>query len=446
MRISGRLALGLGMALTMSALDGARAADTPALTAAYNASGLSLLEQLSGKASNVALSPLSIGTAMAMALSGARSDTATEMAKGLHQSLAAADMADANAALMATLNSYDKSVAAPKCPPTYRGANGRCETDLPPEGRCPPSTQRDADACVLRGSVPPSVRLLTANALMLPGRGDLVAADYAALLADKYGAEVLHNVSLDDVDSWVRRKTEGKIDQILDKLDEASAAVILNAVYFKGKWATTFAKSATQEQPFHLARGGNAMVPTMRRVGHYALAERRGYRAIRLPYEVGAIGMVVLLPNDIDGLAGLRLDGAEWTALRADLHSGADKMVDLTLPRFKTHFGTDLVQAFRAEGINRAFDLKLADFSGISGRPPAQEPLAISAIAHRAVVDVMEDGTEAAAATAIAVVTAAVHQQPETPVPFHVDRPFLFAVVDDATDAMLFLGRINDPR
>jgi serpin B len=449
MRISGRLVLGLGMALAMSVLDGAGAADTSALTAAYNASGLSLLKQLSGKGGgNIVLSPLSIGTAMAMALSGARGDTAAEMAKGLQQSLAAGDMEAANAALMSTLHSYDKSAAAPKCPSTYRVNNGRCEAALPPEGRCPPYARRDGDSCVLSGSTAPSVRLLTANALMLPGRGDLVAPDYAALAADKYGADVLRNVSLGDVNGWVKRKTEGKIERILDKLDEASAAVILNAVYFKGKWASTFAKSGTQEQAFNLARGGEAMVPMMRRVGHYALAERGSYRAIRLPYEVGAIGMVVLLPNEINGLdAETRaLDASEWTALLADLRPGADKLVDLTLPRFKAHFGADLVAPFHAEGIGRAFDLKLADFSGISGRPPAQVPLAIGAIAHRAVVDVMEDGTEAAAATAIAVVAAAVHQQPEMPVPFRVDHPFQFAIVDDATGAMLFLGRVNDPR
>jgi serpin B len=186
----------------------------------------------------------------------------------------------------------------------------------------------------------------------------------------------------------------------------------------------------------------------MRRVGHYALAERSGYRAIRLPYEVGAIGMVVLLPNEINGLDAVTrgLDTSAWTALLADLRPGADKLVDLTLPRFKAHFGADLVAPFHAEGISRAFDLKLADFSGISGRPPAQVPLAIGAIVHRAVVDVMEDGTEAAAATAIAIVGAAAHQPPEMPVSLRVDHPFLFAIVDDATGVMLFLGRVNDPR
>ncbi len=460
MRISGRTgiapgtALGLALVLApMLAPCGAAAQDgVPALAAAYDASGLSLLQQLSAKdgAKDVVLSPLSIGTAMAMALSGARGETATELAKGLHQTLDRTAMEAANAALRAELNGYDKSAVAPRCPPGFHATNGRCEMPVPAEGVCPTFVQREGSVCIQPGSFPASVRLLSANALMLPGRGELVASDYATLLADKYGAEVLHDIGVDDVNAWVKRKTEGKIDKIIDQVDPASAAVLLNAVYFKGKWSQTFAKSATKDDVFSLTAAKKIQVPTMRRAGHYAVAGRPLYEAIRLPYEVGAIGMVVLRPRDINGLDAVthKLDAAEWASLLADLHKPvADKVVDLTLPRFNVRFGADLVAPFRAEGMHRPFEIKLADFSGISGRPPAQEPMAIGAIAHRAVVDVMEDGTEAAAATAVTVVAAAMRREPEPPPqPFHVDRPFLFAIVDDASGAIMFLGRVADPR
>jgi serpin B len=308
---------------------------------------------------------------------------------------------------------------------------------------------REGEVCVTAGELPPSARLLTANALMLAGDGDLVAPEYAALLKDSYGAEVFRNAGLDDLNGWVKRKTEGKIERILDKLDRSVAAVILNAVYFKAQWAAVFAKAATIEDGFNLSRQNKVVVPTMRRSGGYALVARPLYRALRLPYEVGQIGMIIVLPNDVAGLDAVS-DGFaadQWTQLAAALHSpDAVKPTDLSLPRFKASFDADLVSAFRAAGMTRAFDLKQADFSGMTGRPPAQVPFAIGSIVHRAVIDVMEDGTEAAAATAISMVKAAVRRPPEEMQVFHVDHPFLFAIVDDASGAILFQGRIVDPR
>ena len=256
------------------------------------------------------------------------------------------------------------------------------------------------------GSPQPAARLLTANALMLAGRGDLVAPDYAALLKDKYSAEIFHDAGLDDVNAWVKRKTEGKIERILDKLDRSVAAVILNAVYFKAKWASVFAKPATTDQAFNLSKQKKVSVPTMRRSGGYALVARPLYRALRLPYEVGQIGMIIVLPNDVAGLDAVsrRFEADEWTQLASALRAAdANKPTDLALPRFKASFDADLVSAFRAQGMTRAFDLKRADFSGMTGRPASQVPFAIGAIVHRAVIDVMEDGTEAAAATAITI-------------------------------------------
>jgi leukocyte elastase inhibitor len=433
--------------------------DARALTEAYNAGGSALFKQVSAAPGNIVLSPLSVGTAMAMALSGARGETEREMASVLAQRLDRSAMAAANAALLTALKLYDKSAAS--CPQGMQitvpaggaqdGANGgaRCEGALRPDGRCVLPAVREGGRCVAAGSPQPSARLLTANALMLAGRGDLVAGDYAALLKDKFGAEIFRDAGLNDVNAWVKRKTEGKIERILDTLDHSAAAVILNAVYFKAKWAAVFAKAATMDAAFNLSQQKKISVPTMRRSGSYALVVQPLYRALRLPYEVGQIGMIIVLPNDVAGLDAVsrRFEADEWTQLAGALQArDATKPTDLALPRFKASFDANLVPDFQAQGMVRAFDLKQADFSGMTGRPPSQVPLAIGTIVHRAVIDVMEDGTEAAAATAITAVTASVQRPPDEMQVFHVDHPFLFAIVDDASGTVLFQGRIVDPR
>jgi serpin B len=426
--------------------------DEQALTEAYNASGAALFKQFPGLG-NIVLSPLSVGTAMAMALSGARGETAKEMASALRQRLDRPAMEAANDALRFGLSVYDKSAAPPSCPQgtqvAVRAGGQRCEGAPRPDGRCSFAAEREGELCVAAGYFPASARLLSANALMLAARGDLVTGDYAALLEAKYGAEVFRDAGLDDVNAWVKRKTEGKIERILDQLDKSSAAVILNAIYFKAKWAEVFYKPATADDTFNLSPQKKISVPTMRHTAGYALVTRPLYRALRLPYSVGQLGMIVVLPNEIAGLDAVARHFAadEWTQLAAALHApDTVKPTDLALPRFKASFDADLVPRFRVAGMTRAFDLKRADFSGMTGRPPAQAPLAIGAIVHRAVIDVMEDGTEAAAATAITVVAASARPQPQDKQVFHVDRPFLFAIVDDASGAILFQGRIVDPR
>jgi serpin B len=378
-----------------------------ALVDAYDASGVALFKEFSAKPGNIVFSPYSIGTAMAMVLAGARGDTERETAAVLKQTLGRDQIADANGTVRATLMSDDKS-----------GAKS-----------------------------PPSVSLLIANALMLGPRGDLVSDDYTALLKDKYDAEIFKNAGLDAINGWVNRKTQGNIDRIIDRLDPNNVATLLDAVYFKAKWAAPFRKERTAGARFDLSPGQHADVPTMHQSDDMAIATRAGYRAIRLPYAIGSLGMIILLPDAIDGAAPLaqRLDAREWAEVAAALHDPAnEKFVDLALPRFKTKFGAELAPLFARQGMIRALDPKLADFSGISGKPPSQAPLFISSIVHRAMIDVMEEGTEAAAVTGVGVAKASVVRRPSET--FRVDHPFLFAITDDATGAILFQGRITDPR
>jgi serpin B len=420
------------------------------LARAYNATGQQLFGQFTSAPGNIVFSPYSIGTAMSMALSGARGDTASEMMRVLSMRMAADAIDMANAEVLSILNGYDHSAAPPVCPPraTVNGRN--CE--MRPVGdmnQCQFGLQLVGNRCVGPGATPPSARFLAANALMLLRRGDLIAADYVAALKTKYAAEVFENASLDDVNGWVARKTEGKIARMLDSLDPNSAAVLLNAVYFKARWASVFDKTLTKDEAFNLTRTQTADVPLMNQMASFSLVSRGGYRAIRLNYQISELGLVIVLPDDIEGAAAVarRLGANELAELFAALRDGqAKKPVALALPRFKAEYKAELVAPFRQAGMQKAFDANAADFSGMTGRPAAEARLHIGQIVHRAVIEVAEENTEAAAATAVTIRATAAQAPPPTPEPFRVDHPFLFYLVDDTTGAILFEGRIADPR
>jgi serpin B len=337
-----------------------------------------------------------------------------------------------------------KGAAPITCPAPGMRFNGTdCEAPPAQNGACP-AGYRQGNRCVAPGRKPPSAALKAANALMLlKPKGDMISPAYAGLLERDYRAQVFRGAGLDEINRWVERQTAGKIDKLLDAIDPDMPAVILNAVYFKAAWKTPFFARATSDEDFRLAAASKVKVPTMHRVGTYQVATRSGYRAIRLPYSVEALSMVVVLPDAVGGAAKLArdLDAPALAALFRDLTEW--KTVSLALPRFKTSFKAKLGELFQSAGMRRAFDLRQADFSGMTNRPPREAPIAISDVVHRAVIDVTEEGTEAAAATAIAMMTASASPAGES---FVVDRPFLFYIVDDASGAILFQGRISDPR
>ena len=410
--------------------------------AAYNEAGFDLFKRLAAAQGNIAYSPYSVGTAMAMALSGARGATEAEMAKVLRQTLPRAAMEDENASVLATLNGYDKSAVPPQCPTGTTLQGGQCKGPRTGDG-CEFPGRPEGKQCVAPPRYAPSAKLAVANSLMLTKAGENISADYIALVKSKYGAEIFRKAGLAEVNTWVKRKTEGKIEKILDVLDPSAKAVLLNAVYFKAAWLSVFDKRNTSDEDFNLSATNKARVPMMHRTASYAVATRPGFRAVRLPYAVPSLGMIVVVPEAIDGVNELaaQFDAAKLADLKADLRS---QRVELALPRFKVSSSADLIPPFQAAGMKLAFSDN-ADFSGMTGRPVSEGSLKIGQIAHRAVVEVDEGGTEAAAATAIVMMpTSAMPTQP--PMPFKVDRPFLFFLVDDATGAILFQGRINDPR
>ena len=392
------------------------------LARAYNTTGQALYGRLAGSPGNIVFSPYSIGTAMSMALSGARGDTASEMMRVMSMRMATDALDTANAEGLAILNGYDRTNAPPLCPPraTVNGRN--CEMrPLGDMNQCQYGLQLAGNRCVGPGTPPPSARLLAANALMLPASGDVIANAYIETLRSRYAAEVFEGASLDDINGWVARKTEGKIDKIIDLVGSDVAAVLLNAVYFKSRWAAVFDPKATKDEAFHLTRSQEAKVPLMNQTGAFSLVSRGGYRAVRLNYEIPELGLIIVLPDDVDGAGAVarRLGANELSELFAALRDGqAKKPVALTLPRFKAEFKADLVAPFRQAGMQKAFDPNAADFSGITGRPAAERRLYIGAIVHRAVIDVAEEATEAAAATAVTMRSLSAPVQAPAPVPF----------------------------
>lgn len=441
----------LALLLTTLALP-ARAGDQDqsvrTLTAAYNASGQALFRALADKPGNLVLSPYSIGTAMAMARSGARAETEREMAAALHHHQSREEIDSANAALIAILNGYDKTLRPDYCPQGAHWTGKRCEGPVSANGKCGFAMRRDGQLCVGE-PVLPSAKLLTANALMLAQHGDRISSQYRTTVRDKYAGEIHERADVDTVNAWVERKTEGKIDRILDWLDPETAAVLVNAVYFKAAWRAPFEKSETRDDDFNLSAAQKVRVPMMRQEGGYAVVERPHYRAIRLDYAPSGLAMIVALPNKVDGLETVarELDARGLEDLRAALKHDVGKLVSLALPRFRTAHRTDqLVETFHNAGMRLAFT-DHADFSGMTGRPAPEGGVKIGQIEHRAVIEVVEEGTEAAAATAVVVVpVSAIRREPPKPIPFVVDRPFFFYVVDDTSGAVLFQGRIVDPR
>lgn len=430
----------------IAAVCGAQAGepDVGALTRAYNASGLALYRQLAGASGNVVLSPYSIGSAMAMARSGARGETERQMASVLKHTLPREATDAANAALLAILNGYDRTGRPDYCPQGVRWTGRRCEAPAAGDGKCPPLTQPEGGTCVGQ-PLGPSATLVAANALALPRGGGRVSEVYRATVRDKYAATVHEDAGVEEINAWVSQKTAGKVDRILDQLPPDAGPVLINAVYLKAAWASTFAEASTRDDDFMLSASRRVRVPTMHQEADFAFVEGASYRAIRLDYTEPSLAMVIVLPNAVDGLAQVagRLDPAELASLLRALRGAPRKVVDLAFPRFKATFTADLKAPFQKAGMKLPFS-DAADFSGMTG--PGVGGIKIGAIRHQAVIEVKETGTEVAAATSVMMApTSAILKKPKA-IPFVVDRPFLFFVVDDASGAVLFQGRIVDPR
>jgi len=241
------------------------------------------------------------------------------------------------------------------------------------------------------------------------------------------------------INEWIGEATKGKISDLIPRgmLDEMSRLVLTNAIYFKGKWELPFAKQATKQAPFHASPQKTVEVPLMYHKGRFAYGQFDDWQVIELPYAGDKLSMMVLLPSEEKTLEELAPQLSpqklnEWAGKlrRQEVH--------VYLPRFKMNAQFDLKETLQQLGMQQAFGPQ-ADFSGIA----SQDELYISAVVHKAYVDVNEEGTEAAAATGVGIsVTSAPIDEP---IIFRADRPFTFLIRDQQTGAILFLGQLVEP-
>jgi serpin B len=366
------------------------------MIAAYNTLAQSVFRTLAKSADNVVISPLSIGVTLAMGFAAAAGETAAEMSRVLAFDGSRPIFLKANADLLCHYGESD----------------------------------------TLQGH-----RLRLANALVLTERGESVAKSFRKLLADSFAAEIFQG-DVARVNQWVAQKTEGKIDHALDSLPQDDIAVFVNAIYFRAPWAKEFNPALTQSSRFFLAEDDEVEVRMMHAVGDYAIARGVGYRAVRLPFKPPSFSMIIVLPDALEGVDAVirAFDAAAFARLRVELERTPPDLNTLELPRFRAQSNASLKAALQQAGMALAFDWTRADFSGMTERPPTEVPVAIGDLLHSAVIEVSEEGAEAAGAT-----LKIFHIGGSSP-SFIVDHPFLFFIVDETTGAIVIQGKIVDPR
>ena len=359
---------------------------------------------------NLFYSPYSISLALAMTYGGARGETERQMADTLHYLLP-------QERLHTSFNSLDLELAS--------------MADAPEE---------EGDAFTLN----------TVNAVwgqhdyeFLEPFLDVLAENYGAGVrpADFVGSSEESRVRIND---WVAERTEDRVKDLIpeDAIDRTTRMVLTNAIYFNARWFHPFFKHLTSARPFHLLDGSKVDVPMMMMAAaeRFGYADGDGYQAVELPYRGRDMWMTILLPD-----AGAFREFEE--SMDADLVAGIlgdieREYVELTMPKFEFESEFSLKETLKAMGMPNAFDGFTADFSGMDGRSCPGVCLLISDAFHKAFVSVDEEGTEAAAATGVVVILESARP---TPKKLMVDRPFIFLIRDRATDAILFVGRVENP-
>jgi serine protease inhibitor len=374
------------------------------LTGGYNQFGIGLFTREAATAGNgnVFVSPVSVALCLGMAYNGAGGSTATEMAALL-------------GAGSISLDEFDE-------------ANGTLAGRLSDTGA--------------------GVTLSIANSIWLR-KGFPIRKEFISRNGKYFRAGAFELETAREINRWVEKKTSGLIPSIIDSVDPADIAILVNAIYFKGEWTVEFDEKNTEDAPFHSPEG-EIKVPMMRRSGKLECHENDLFQSVRLTYgngdpEAGRAGggtsMYVLLPAGGKTLNDLKsqLTPENWKTWTSSL---ARREGTIELPRFRAEYFSRLNGTLIGMGMKEAFGRR-ADFTGLCECAPGA--VYISDVFHKAVIEVNEKGTEAAAATSITLKLTSAMPVEE---PFHmkVDRPFLVAIVDDETGLILFMGAISDPQ
>jgi serpin B len=349
------------------------------------------------------LSPHSVSTALAMAYAGARGTTESEMAKALHFTLPQDRLHSAFDWLDLALES--------------RGKNAKAKDDQP-------------------------FRLRVANS-MWGQKGFPFQQAFLDRLATSYGAGV-NLVDFADsiaasgaINGWVEEKTENRIKDLVSPgaLGGDTRFVLVNAVYFNAAWQSKFEKTATHDGTFTKLDGSTITASMMQEDVSLPYLHGETFDAVELPYDGGEMSMVLVAPAK--GTFATYESTLTGESFRAVLSGLAPKQVKLTMPKFKEEGEFRLADPLKDLGMKAAFGP--ADFSGIS----TADQLYVSDVLHKTFLDIDENGTEAAAATAVVGKTTSVGPEPVT---LDIDRPFFVAIIDRATKAIVFFGRVVEPK
>ena len=383
----------------------AASADQAEAVKGSNAFAVDLYGQLSAQPGNLFFSPESVSTAFGMAYAGAHGQTAAEMARVFHFTLPPERLHPAFGALLAGMNAPHRGYALSVADALW--------------------AQQDEK--------------------FLPAYLNLVQANYGA------GFRAVDFKTAPDsaratINRWVEKQTNDKIQNLLGPgtVTPLTRLILTNAIYFKAAWADQFEKNATKNEDFHLSAGRTIQAPTMHNWGGYEYFKGPAFQALLLPYEKGEISMLILLPDDVDGLPALEHSLSagnleKWVASLSYAHE-----VIVSLPRFKITQQFELSSTLENLGMKTAFDSSAADFSAMTG----DRSFVISAAIHKAYIDLDENGTEAAAATAVVIgmaMAAPPLSPPPPPIVFTADHPFLFLIRDNQSGGILFMGRVTDP-
>lgn len=369
------------------------------LVEANNGFGLELFRRISESSSeeNLMISPLSVSLALGMAYNGAEGETKTEMEEMLRMSgLTPEQINQSYKMLVEALQSLDEDVV-----------------------------------------------FEIANAIYYMN-GFSVKQNFLNLNKTYYNAEV------DDLDfsspsapetinGWVADKTHDKITKILDQLSPNDRMVLLNAIYFYGSWTTRFDENGTKMREFYYADGSVNDVESMSKEDKLPYTSNDLFSAVQIPYGDGQYNMTILLPQNgkTSGDVISTLNNVSWKNLVEDFE--LTEHVVVNLPRFKFGFETGLNKILKEMGMVDAFSDTDADFSNIS-----DQFLYISSVIHKTYIDVNETGTEAAAVTGIVFTTTSAGNEPPKTY-FIVNRPFVFAITEKDTNAILFMGEVQNP-
>jgi serpin B len=369
------------------------------LISADNDFGLELFQQIRDESTeeNIMISPLSISVAFAMAYNGADGNTKTEMEKAMKlNGLTPEQINNSYKMLINALQSLDKDVVFELANAIYYANEFQVKTDF-----------------------------LNINKNIY--NAEVEKLDFAS------------SGAVETINNWVAEKTHDKITKIIEKLNPLDRMVLLNAVYFNGIWKNKFTEKGTHNLPFTKTDGNTIEVAMMNKEESLDYATNSLFSAIKMPYGEGQYNMIVMLPvsenNSQDIINSLSTEN--WNKWKSDFKT-TDHVV-ITMPRFKFEFKTGLEKVLTKMGMEKAFQPGIADFSKIS-----DEDLYISSALHKSYIDVNENGTEAAAVTSITFSTTSAGNEPPKTY-FTVNKPFVFAITEKDTEAILFIGEVKHP-